>query len=237
MQIQGYTELKVRRYERKFLPPYICRGQVESLLMRNSFAFRKAYSPRQVNNIYFDTPGFDCYYANLFGIGYRWKVRIRWYGNLFGNISNPVLELKIKHGYSGSKKSFMLSSMTIDKDHFDGSKLMEMFENESIPEEIRLKLESLQPVLLNSYLRSYFVSGNGLFRATVDDQLSYYQVRLTWNQFHFPMKEENKTVLEIKYNMEYDDQAPEITRQFPFRMEKNSKFVSGMSLFKGDIPL
>jgi hypothetical protein len=51
------------------------------------------------------------------------------------------------------------------------------------------------------------------------------------------MKEDNKTVLEIKYNLEYDDQAPEITRQFPFRMEKNSKFVSGMSLFKGDIPL
>ncbi len=237
MQNQGYTELKTKRFERKFLPPHMSRVQVESLIKQNSLAFRGLYVPRQVNNLYFDTPGFDCYFANLYGIGNRWKLRLRWYGSLFGQMINPVLELKIKEGYSGSKKSWHISSLTIDCNDFSGDKFLESLYHKSLPDEIKLKLELMRPVLLNSYMRSYFISGNGLFRATVDDQLLYYQVRPTWNHFHFPMREENKTVLELKYNMEYDSQAPEITNQFPFRMEKNSKFVSGMSLFRSDIPL
>ena len=86
------------RYERKFKISEIDRNYVETLVKYHPAMFSEIFHERIVNNIYFDTLNMDYYYDNKSGSSKRMKVRIRWYGNQFGLIEKPVLELKIKDG-------------------------------------------------------------------------------------------------------------------------------------------
>lgn len=231
----AYTELNTFRYERKFVAHKFSRLGTETVIKQNSAFFVPVFQPRMVNNIYFDTPGLDCFFDNLFGNGHRWKVRIRWYGEVFGRVDSPILEFKIKKGLVGTKKSYRLPAFEIGRDGFDGKHLKTLFQSADIPIEVKEKLAGLQAVLLNSYRRSYFATLNKNFRVTIDDQLEYYNLRPTWNGFLAPYREELKTVVELKYDEELDSEAANITNEFPFRLNKNSKFVAGMSFFKSEI--
>lgn len=231
-----YTELNTYRYERKFVTQNYSRLATELIIKQNSAFFSSVYHPRRINNIYFDTPGLDCFFDNLFGNAVRWKARIRWYGKKFGEINNPRLEFKLKKGLTGTKKSFLLPSFEIDKKDFDTSFFYEYFEMANLPDEVKDRMKKLQPVLINSYRRSYFVSINQRYRVTVDDNLEYYNLRSGWNIiFPHPFKEIHKTVVELKYDQEWNDEAEQITNQFPFRLDKNSKFVAGMRHFRSEI--
>ncbi len=234
--ITGYTELKSYRYERKFVANHLSPVHAEAIVRQNSAFFTPVYVPRKVNNIYFDTPGLDCYFDNLFGNGTRWKVRIRWYDELIGEVKVPILEFKLKKGLVGIKKSFPLPAFELKKSGFDAPVFKLIFQNAGLPEDVYEKLAGLQPVLINSYSRSYFSSLNKKFRITIDNNLEYYHLRPTWNHFEFGFQEYRKVVLELKYDREASDEAEKITNQFPFRLDKNSKFVAGMSHFRNDIP-
>lgn len=234
--IDGYTELNTYRYERKFVAQHFSRVHTEAVIKQNSAFFVSAFHPRRVNNIYFDTPGLDCYFDNLFGNGHRWKVRIRWYNEIFGKADSPVLEFKIKKGLVGTKKSFPLPGFEIEKGGFNADSLKLLLTKAELPEDVHEKLNVLQPVLLNSYWRGYFTSLNKNFRVTIDDQLEYYNLRPTWNHFQFKFREEQKTVIELKYDQELNSEAERITNQFPFRLDKNSKYLAGMRYFRNEIP-
>ena len=55
--------------------------------------------------IYFDNEELDFLFENIEGHSNRRKIRIRWYGECFGNI-NANLEYKIKNGNVGYKEIF-----------------------------------------------------------------------------------------------------------------------------------
>lgn len=234
--INGYTELTTYRYERKFVAQHFSRGQTEAIVKQNNAFFTPVFHPRKVNNIYFDTPGLDCFFDNLFGNENRWKVRIRWYDELFGKINAPILEFKLKNGLVGTKKSFPLPGFELVKKDFNGAIFKELFQKADLPEDVLGRISGLQPVLVNTYSRSYFSSLNKKFRITIDDDLEYYHLRPTWNDFHFVFREKPKTVLELKYDEDLNAEAEKITNQFPFRLDKNSKFVAGMSYFRMNVP-
>jgi hypothetical protein len=233
--MKDYTYLDNHRYERKFIAEKIPGGIAESLVKRNSACFSESYPPRQVNNIYFDTPGMDCYHDNLFGIGKRWKVRIRWYNDLFGRVDAAILEFKIKKGFTGTKRSYELPGFNISREHFDSSLWKHYFNRSSLPDDVKARLAGLQPVLLNTYQRSYFVSAGKRFRITVDGRMEYYNMRPTWNHFLHLFREHDKTVIELKYDFKWDNEAGLITNEIPFRVMKNSKYISGISHFKSEI--
>src|SRR5688500_10076779 len=104
------------RYERKFLIEAFSFEQVDHIIKFHPACFKEVFHSRNINNIYFDTPAFNNYYDNIEGETNRWKARIRWYGNLFGNISKPTLEFKIKNGLMGHKKSFRINDFIFNKD-------------------------------------------------------------------------------------------------------------------------
>ena len=235
--MNGYTELTTYRYERKFIAEGYSGSAAEAVIKRNSAFFVPAFVPRRVNNIYFDTPGLDCYFDNLFGHGDRWKVRLRWYDNQFGEINSPILEFKIKKGLTGTKKSYPVPSFLFDERFFDSNILKQLFSEAGLPVEISEKLRGLQPVLFNSYFRNYFTTLNKKFRITLDTEMEYYNLRPTWNHLQHSYKEKLKTVIELKYDQKFDSEAEKISNQFPFRLDKNSKFVAGMSHFKNEIAL
>lgn len=234
--MDGYTRLDTYRYERKFVGEKVPRPVAESIVKQNSAFFATTYPARQVNNMYFDTSGMDCYFANLFGIAERTKVRIRWYGNLFGEVQSPVLEFKIKKGFTGTKKSFELPPFSINEARFNGDFWKDYFRQAGLPDEVLVKLTGFQPVLLNAYQRSYFESHNRKFRITVDDQMKYYNLRPSWNQFLHALNEHQKSVIELKYDQDWENETELITNQFPFRLDKNSKYVCGVSYFRTEIP-
>lgn len=229
--MENYTRLDTYRYERKYVTCDESTVHVENVLRCNQALFRPVFSERQINNIYFDTPGLDCFHDNLFGNGNRWKVRIRWYGQTLGEISQPILEYKLKRGLVGTKRSWKLAGFKIDK-QFSFNTLIDLIDRSNLDAEQVNDLKKLRPVLLNSYVRKYFISFDQKVRATVDRELKYFELRSSWNSFFHPFQERNKTVLELKYDKNDDEKARDISAQFPFRLDKNSKYATGMQYFK-----
>jgi SPX domain protein involved in polyphosphate accumulation len=230
--IEGYTPLEDYRYERKYTTAMYNSGKVGLLVRQNPALFRQSYAARQVNNIYFDTPGLDCYFDNLFGVGKRWKARIRWYGDLRQSIKQPVLELKIKHGYLNTKQSWKLKPIDLTKKNNGWRFLRENILESGLPDNVKNRLLCMQPVMLNSYQRDYYVSMDNKLRLTVDTKLEYRDFRYFVNSSNQVFKESDKIVIELKYPREFDERARGISNLFPFRLDKNSKFVSGMEFIR-----
>ncbi|MCW3071654.1 MAG: hypothetical protein JWO44_1544 [Bacteroidetes bacterium] len=215
------------RYERKFLITGYSHKDVEQMIKFHPACFSEIYHQRTVNNIYFDTLGFNHYYDNVEGSQDRLKVRIRWYGDVFGTIAQPILEYKIKKGLLGKKNSYWLQTFRLDE-HFDKEQILNAISKSEVPQQVKDELLSLKPSLLNSYTRKYFLSADKNFRITIDHQLSYYRINYDSNTFTNKSLDRNATVLELKYDSALEQEAKEIGALFPFMMTKNSKYLSGL---------
>ncbi|HAB19595.1 MAG TPA: polyphosphate polymerase domain-containing protein [Verrucomicrobiota bacterium] len=220
------------RFERKY---HICEStpeEVEDWVLRCPALFREAYSPRFVNNIYLDSPDLASYFQNLAGVADRTKLRIRWYGDLFGPIGKPVLEYKIKRGTVGTKESHSLKPFIVARG-FSGSDLRPMLDDPGLPGPVQAELAHVEPVLINRYRRKYFISANRAYRITVDSELEFYRVHRHDNQFLARSTLPDSTVMELKYSGAISDLDDRITNFFPFRVTRMSKYVSGLEGVEG----
>lgn len=216
------------RFERKFLVEDLSAEEMEWQIKLNPAFFREIYHERFVNNIYYDTNDFRYFADNVDGVADRLKVRVRWYGNLFGHVDKPVLEFKIKSGTTGRKQSYPLTSFTINEktEAFDLSKILQ---DPSLPEGIVKELKQLNPVLLNRYNRKYFLSACKSYRLTLDNKLEFYTVNAFKEQL---LKRVNYEVviIELKHAPDKEKEASFISNAFKFRMTKSSKYVDGFNL-------
>jgi len=212
------------RYERKFRVTELSSASVEAIIKLNRATFVERYAPRWINNIYLDSHALSSYRDNVEGLRDRVKVRIRWYGDLFGPVASPVLEYKLKHGFLGEKKRYQMPSFTVDEDFSWQALLADV----NLPQQVMQNLHSLQPVLLNRYHRKYFESADGEYRLTLDDDMSFYRMSTVKNRFLWSSFDKGACVVELKYAPEHDTKARDITSSFPFRMTKNSKYVTGV---------
>ena len=73
------------RIEKKFVFGKYQNDFIEKLLLINNFS--NIYPDREISSIYLDTFNYDLARDNINGVNERRKIRIRWYGNLFGNSS------------------------------------------------------------------------------------------------------------------------------------------------------
>lgn len=220
------------RYERKFtVPTSFSIKTIEQFVKRNKALFREVYHQRKINNIYFDTVGYNNYQDNVLGVSDRKKIRIRWYGETMGVIKNPVLEIKTKKGLVGDKWSYKLEPFTLDNT-FSNKDVQAIFKSSNLPLPILESVKMVIPTLLNSYLRKYFLSADNKYRVTLDFRLLYYKIDKRFNNFDFkPVSDANK-IIELKYGLNDDDNANAISTQFPFRLNKNSKYINGVNSFK-----
>ena len=215
------------RYERKFLVQDLDTGQVRMLVKRHPGIFYERYPPRVVNNLYLDTEEMDNYHANVSGVAERLKVRIRWYGDLFGGIAAPMLEFKVKHGPVGAKYSYPFPGFHLD-DGFSQRSFEALLPGSGLPDRVRHRLRFLNVVLANSYHRWYYASRDRRFRITVDTGMTYYRVTKTPNRFRVKCVDRDQVVVELKYHPELDLQAQRVASFFPFSMTKSSKYVTGI---------
>lgn len=216
------------RYERKFHITEMGRGHVESLVRMNPALFSEIYYRRWVNSIYLDTWSMVSYHENLVGSGHdRIKYRIRWYGDMFGRVENPVLELKIKHGEVNRKEAYPLAPLAF-KENFSAQEIYDLFRSADIPDDLRDGLLKLQPVLANRYSRNYFLSLDGRFRATIDSDLTFYDASDQCRRVQFRWFDPHSVVLELKYPLDAAPDANQISQHFPFRLTRNSKYITGV---------
>jgi len=220
------------RYERKYtVPTSFSLSTIEQVIKHNTYLFREVFYQRKINNIYFDTEKYNDYFDNVLGVSNRKKIRIRWYGDTFGEVKKPVLEIKIKKGIVGDKWSYKLKPFTLD-DNFTNEGIQKIFATSNLPLSILESVKMVFPTLLNSYHRKYFLSANNKYRVTLDFDLLYHKIERRFNKFFIkPVPDDNK-IIELKYGLGDDNLANAISTQFPFRLNKNSKYVNGVNTIK-----
>ena len=223
----GLDKVTVARYERKFVISELRTEEIEFNVKMHPAMFVEKYPERFVNNLYFDSLDRRNYEDSVDGLQHRLKVRIRWYGDLFGFMDKPVLEVKRKEGLVTRKKGFRLVPFSLDE-NFQIGNLREVIQDSKIPEVLKLGVASSEASLLNRYRRKYFESANGRYRITIDFEMEFYPFT---GRNNFPLHrsaEAVNTVLELKYDPEADEGANWRSSYFPFRISKSSKYVDGI---------
>ena len=220
------------RYERKFIYEHgTPEDLIETIVLSNSFCFREIFHRRTVNNIYYDDQAMSFYHQNVSGDELRDKYRLRWYGDAFEIINNPVLEIKKKYGTVGDKLSFALSGFTHNLQQHPLSETQEKVYQDILSKhtpELALKLSQLNPSLYNSYERRYFLSDCDKFRITIDYNMAFYNPHFT--NYESSKAQLTDIILELKYNVSDDKESRKLTQTLTSRLSKNSKYVRGVDL-------
>lgn len=203
------------RYERKYRIESSNFDRVLHELMSNPAGFSKAFPDRIVNSIYYDDINFTSYNDNLLGIGSRVKYRVRWYGESLVDIKKPILEKKIKKSLLGAKEYQTLEDFSFEKGAPKINK--------------NLTCNELYPYIIVRYHRRYLVSADGLIRATIDKDLQY--LNLMNNKISQVSNKDEGLILEIKYDQGVEDIADQCVQMIPYRLTKNSKYVSAMKYY------
>lgn len=224
MDLEGRREY---RYERKFFINQLSSQEVLALVKRHPAFFSEIYPPRYINNIYFDHPLLLNFADNINGAPLRKKARIRWYHDLFGKVTQPMLEFKLKEGLMGTKISYPFPDFRFQK-KFSEHYLREIINTSELPPEVILYLKTVEPVLTNRYQRWYLATPDRAYRVTVDVDLSYYHINKFNNQFLFHQVDRQAIIVELKYQQEHDPRVDRISAGFPFRMTRSSKYVQGI---------
>ena len=216
------------RYERKFYLAELSRQEVEMIVRLNPARFSKIFYQRWVNNIYLDSWTRESFHDNLVGSSdNRVKMRIRWYGDLFGRVEEPTLELKIKHGLVNRKEAFRLAPF-VSNHKLSIRTLHDLFRRANLPKPLEQDLLKLEPALVNRYQRNYFRSADRAFRVTIDSDMECRGVRANGNTFLEKWADSQGIIVELKYAQDADQYANEVTQHFPFRLTRSSKYVAGI---------
>ncbi len=131
------------RYERKFLIEDLHWSEIESYIKFHPSNFSEIFYQRFINNLYFDTVDMSSYWDNVDGVKDRQKFRMRWYGDLFGYIEKPTLEVKKKRGIVGTKESYPLLPCTFEE-NLDYETIQKSINKSLISRLIKLKMNWLQ---------------------------------------------------------------------------------------------
>lgn len=217
------------RYEVKILTDSSHLGEVRSWVYTHSFAFRTAFPPRFVNNIYFDTQDRQCLVDHIAGVFSRSKVRFRWYGDTW-KVQDGQLEIKKKIAQLNHKDTFPFSGQ-IDLSKSNWRELyvalLAGIEGESSGLGDFLKI--LQPTLINRYQREYFLSMDGVVRLTLDyDGTSYEQSFGLKPNLRYPQPSRSDLIIEIKAPKNEHYRIADALAEFPQRVSPNSKYLTGL---------
>jgi len=215
------------RCERKFFISAMEKREVELLVGLHPGMFSEIYHERYINNLYFDFYGMKSYFDSVNGLNRRAKIRIRWYGEMFGFIDEPRLEIKIKEGTQGKKLIFPLDPILL-QEKVDVDNIFYTLKKTGIPQYIQPSLLLSRPILLNRFRRKYYLSADRDFRITIDSGLTFYNLsgdRVFCTRGTADML---TTILELKSDYANEDRMPAIAGYFPFRPDKFSKYVKGV---------
>lgn len=223
---------KDARIETKFIAPAVHLHAVLGWLRLHPAGFVSPYPDRRVNNIYFDTPDCDAYAQNLTGASSRIKVRYRWYGE--SRMPGPgSLEIKLKRNCFGWKMHFEVPDGPCGPESSWGE-IRRNIRGQLSVEGRRWFDGNPVPVLLNSYLRRYFVCMDGRVRVTVDSGQRVWEQRLgAYPNLVHDAGVPDAVIVEFKFDKRDILLASRFIQGIPIRMGRYSKYISGMRALQG----
>ena len=217
------------RLEKKYLLQTVDHQELIQLIKLSRGGFKEIFHERKINNIYFENAMNTSLIDNVDGNSIRYKYRVRWYGDTYGKINKPILEVKAKEGDAGSKTSFPLPHFYLPQNE-EQSRLDFMFNLRNANMAAKNYLSNKTPALINSYTRRYFQNDEKTVRLTIDYNILYHQNWLLGKHIACQHKSDYPTVLELKYDVNHNPNIDDITSKFQFRMSKSSKYVMGRLL-------
>jgi len=200
------------RIEKKFIFPNQASDLVKKILLGNNF--KKLYSDRYITSIYIDNLNFDSAKDNINGVNERKKFRVRWYDD---DLNKIYFEQKNKNNFFVWKNIKKLE-LDINKKNLI-NKIYELLSNNNkyIDTNYNYKM-----VLKINYKRSYFISDQGEFRATIDTEINTSPV-LDFNKvIRLP-----ETILEFKFSKNLESYFRDFfsLRGLNIRSKKYSKYI------------
>ncbi|MEA4907214.1 MAG: VTC domain-containing protein [Chloroflexi bacterium] len=219
------------RYELKMDCEAIHLCVVRSWMQTNSAGFKRAYPPRQVNSLYFDTYDLDSYNRHIEGLYERYKLRLRWYGQELKTAAGGQFELKKKHGPVGDKLvlplGYPVQLQGRSWQAVEGSFKAAVASEAAAP--FRENLSLSRPLVLTTYWREYYLSGNGRVRLTLDTRLCAYD---QWNtagpNLRFPTPSLDSVIVEFKCEVPDARYLSDLLAEWPLRVHTHSKFIAAV---------
>jgi len=190
-------------------------------------AFRAPYPSRWIHSAYFDTIDYEAYFANIAGVSARSKVRYRWYGDS-DSPQKGTLEVKKKRGQYGWKLFYPVP----EKRWSDLSRWRTVIRHirAQLPPDGRFYLDAApRPMLVNRYLRKYFVTLDNTVRLTVDRHQSVFDQRFSPSPNTLRgISYATHAVVEVKCSRSDRNLAAAAIQSIPLRACKNSKYVQAL---------
>jgi SPX domain protein involved in polyphosphate accumulation len=214
------------RYEIKFIAEPLEYNRVLNWLGQHHSCLQMEYPDRQVNNIYFDSFTHHSFSENIIGSSSKSKVRLRWYG-ASKNPENSSLEIKCKRNQLNWKLIYKIQGK-LGAEGWSWRRIASEIRMQ-LPLEAKKWLEMYsQPVLINRYVRKYFVSRDKKIRVTLDRDLYIYdQSRKPFPNYSLKSNLPKVLVLEVKFPKELRDHVVHNFGDIPLRGSRFSKYVSG----------
>jgi hypothetical protein len=165
----------------KFLTDWVTyvkmRSQIQPFVALDKYA--PAGGRYSLLSLYYDSPGYDCYYDKIDGNDRRHKFRIRWYLDQEGVRKTAFLELKKKVNYGTFKKRLMVNNDVAD-DFIKGKqdcikRICADPRQHDIANEMLFycSAQKLQPVVYTHYLREAYIGKcENRLRITFDMKIS-----------------------------------------------------------------
>lgn len=170
--------------------------------------------------------------THVHGAADRRKIRLRWYGDRFGRVERPVLEVKAKRGNVGTKLHYRLEPFDFHG-HIDLDRLRQSIADSEANRPILGSIDCMVPTLFNRYQRRYYRSADGRFRLTLDTDLLFSIVNDRRYRYRDEYAEQNLIIVELKYDTDDDALANRIAAALPFRLGKFSKYLYGIHRLSG----
>jgi hypothetical protein len=191
-------------------------------------ALAPSYSPRVINNVYFDSPEWDSYGDNMSGVSDRSKCRLRWYGAL-ETVEEATFEVKHRRNAIGHKRQQRIPMSELPLSSLPIGQLYARLRVMLRPD-LRLALDqSHRPVLYNRFLREYYQAPDGV-RMTVDTSIVYAPLHRRSLAALRPAPSATAAVVEFKFPWARRPEAEAALRRLPFRATRFSKYVIGIDL-------
>tara|TARA_Y100000591_G_scaffold313585_1_gene319176 strand:- start:680 stop:1330 length:651 start_codon:yes stop_codon:yes gene_type:complete len=206
------------RIEKKFIFGKGKENNLKLSLLTNGFS--EIFKPRQISSIYLDTVNFDFAKDNINGVSKRKKLRFRWYNR---DLRNIYLEEKSKQNFQVSKDIKKIN-VKVGKDYILRDLKKYFYEEKNGFNSCNYRF-----VLNVNYYRSYWISDNKKYRATIDQNLIINPI----NNLSFNLNL-NETILEFKFLPKFESSFREFyhKKNFNFRAKKFSKYIQSFNLLE-----
>jgi hypothetical protein len=219
------------RHEFKFKTDLIHYHMLKQWVLLNPGGFQTAYPSRKINNVYFDTWDLNSYTSNIKEVSARSKLRYRWYGHSIEPTAG-ALEIKSKRNLYGWKFRYNIENLKFAKT--DSWKTIRSIIRKKLPVDWRTHFDHRpQPVLINRYLRDYFISRNRKVMITLDTRQSVIGQRdKRYPNFKSNSKKIDSIVLEVKTDRANYEYVSSFMCDLPLVWSGYSKYVEGLNAIR-----